>query len=869
LSANILASTPYTVAVGGTQFNENGSDSTYWNSTNAQFTLGSALKYIPEDVWNQSCSTAQCAQNASILAGGGGASSFFSKPSWQSAVPGIPADGARDLPDVSLTAASHDSYLICLHGSCVPNSQGQIQFAGVYGTSSANAAFAGIMALADLTMGSRQGQANYVLYRLAAAESLSQCNGSNVSSPPNIATCVFNDVTVGNNAVPGETGFGTSSAKYQSGAGYDLATGLGSVDITNLLSNWGSARSKPSAVTNFTLNPTSGITHGSPVTVNITVAPGSGTGTTPTGDVSLIASIGPTGTGMDAVDHFTLVNGTVATTTTLLPGGNYTVTAHYEGDGNYAPNDFNPPIAVNIAPETSQTQVAIVTFDPNTGHLTNANASSASFGSPYTLRVTVAGTSGQGCPQTVSGGVGCPTGTVALRDNGSPLDGAPNGSGSYLLNSGGFAEDQSVQLLAGVHSLMASYPGDNSFGSSTSAPDSVNITQAATTTSVAANPARAGVGSSVTLTATVSTQSNSSPLDIYPTGFVRFMSGGNAIGSIPVTGSANTTTTGFAQASAVLMTATLPSGQDAITATYLGDSNYAASSLSAPVTVAVLPSTTTLLTSSNNTIAQGASVTFTATVTATQNGGPAPTGTVQFSSNGSNIGSAASLSSGQAQITTTSLPAGSDQITATYSGDTNYGGSTSAAITETVNPAPTFTVAANPTTINISAPGQSGSTVLTLTSQDGLAGSGGLGSPTCGIAGSEEVTCSLNSFTLPSNGSVQPTLSFLTTAPSMTPAMGNRPPRWKTIGVFLAVALLLCLVMAARGSQGKRRRLGAIFTCSAFAILALNAGCGGGGGRGGGGGGNPGTPIGNVPVSVTITINGVTQAVPNLTVTVQ
>ena len=83
--------------------------------------------------------------------------------------------------------------------------------------------FAGVIALVNQQTGSRQGQANYVLYRLAAAETFSQCNGSTTTTLP-ATSCVFNDVTVGNNAVPGEIGFGTGSAKYQSTVGYDLGS---------------------------------------------------------------------------------------------------------------------------------------------------------------------------------------------------------------------------------------------------------------------------------------------------------------------------------------------------------------------------------------------------------------------------------------------------------------------------------------------------------------------------------------------------------------------------------------------------------------------------------------------------------------------
>jgi hypothetical protein len=247
LSVNILASTPYTIAVGGTQFNENGNNAAYWSSQNNSV-YGSALSYIPEDVWNESCTVAQCgAANAGIWAGGGGASTIFPKPSWQTGITGIPNDGVRDIPDVSLTAASHDYYLLCQDGSCTANSKGSFTFKGVSGTSASAPSFAGIMALVDQKTGSRQGQADYLLYQLATAENLSQCNASRTALPA--GNCIFNDATVGNNAVPGEAGYGTVNAKYPSTPGYDLAIGLGSVNATNLVNQWSVVSSASGQVT--------------------------------------------------------------------------------------------------------------------------------------------------------------------------------------------------------------------------------------------------------------------------------------------------------------------------------------------------------------------------------------------------------------------------------------------------------------------------------------------------------------------------------------------------------------------------------------------------------------------------------------------
>ncbi|HSS97281.1 MAG TPA: S53 family peptidase, partial [Terriglobales bacterium] len=228
ISVNILAATPFNIAAGGTMFNENGQNSTFWNTTNTS-NLASAKTYIRENVWNESCSTAQCGSNANLSATGGGVSTFFSKPSWQTGVTGIPADGHRDIPDISLTAAGHDPYLLCFQRSCEPDAQNLIHFFGVSGTSASAPSFAGIMALIVQKTGSRQGQANYVLYKLAAAQNYSQCNGSSTAGAP-AAACTFHDITVGNNAVPGQT-----SQQYQSTVGYDPATGLGSPNVANLV----------------------------------------------------------------------------------------------------------------------------------------------------------------------------------------------------------------------------------------------------------------------------------------------------------------------------------------------------------------------------------------------------------------------------------------------------------------------------------------------------------------------------------------------------------------------------------------------------------------------------------------------------------
>ena len=202
LGVNGLASTPYNVAVGGTQFDE-GSGS-YWNAANSGF--ASVTSYIPEVAWNES---GNVLGGSGLWASSGGASSIYSKPLWQVA-PGVPADGLRDIPDVSLSASIHDGYLVMTQGG------------GLYavgGTSAASPSFAGLMALIVQRTGQRQGNANPRFYRLANA----QYEGGGAA--------IFHDTMNGNNSVPGVSG-------YFCGYGYDLATGLGSVDANALVNTW-------------------------------------------------------------------------------------------------------------------------------------------------------------------------------------------------------------------------------------------------------------------------------------------------------------------------------------------------------------------------------------------------------------------------------------------------------------------------------------------------------------------------------------------------------------------------------------------------------------------------------------------------------
>jgi hypothetical protein len=207
LGVNGLASTPNNIAVGGTQFNEGAGN--FWSAANNPADQSSVLSYIPEIVWNESGAVAG---GSNLFSTGGGASLIYAKPAFQTG-PGVPADGARDIPDVSLTAAGHDGYLI-IQGHTA-NVSG---LAAVGGTSASTPSFAGLMALVVQKTGAGQGNANPIFYSMAR----NQFSGG---------ITVYHDTTSGNNSVPGVAGF-------SAGVGYDEATGWGSVDANSLVNFW-------------------------------------------------------------------------------------------------------------------------------------------------------------------------------------------------------------------------------------------------------------------------------------------------------------------------------------------------------------------------------------------------------------------------------------------------------------------------------------------------------------------------------------------------------------------------------------------------------------------------------------------------------
>ncbi len=666
LAVSGIASTPFNVAVGGTDFDDVGKQTNFWNTTNVTGTRESAMGYIPETTWNDSCAatatsttlnTVCPSSNANlnnIVGGGGGPSGInggtfagYPKPAWQSGIipNGIAAgDNHRYVPDVSLFASdgpqSMSFYLFCQADSVPATnppscaSSGSFSFQGAGGTSAASPAFAAIMALINQNNG-RQGNANPVLYKIAATSGQS-CNSS--SEALSGSTCAFNDVTKGNNSVPcvgtspncssttaSGTGVLVSTASpttpaWTTAAGYDLATGLGSVNVTNLATQWplaaGSLHPTTTALTVNGSTSTVTITHGASVAAKATVT--STSSGTPTGDVALLAPTSVNG----GIGDGTLSGGSATINTTFLPGGSYNLTARYAGDTTFAPSTTSPGVPVVVNKEASRLQYGIVTFDPVSGAITSTNATSLVYGSSYILRIDILNSTNTACQPLVTNGVttGCAfdaTGTVTITDNGSPLD-----TGTFVINSAGHAEDQPIQLSGGTNALSATYSGDISYNAvTTPVADTIAVSKATTQGALAASPST-GVTTAtpVTLTATVTAPASSGA---GPTGTVAFTANGTAIAGTPTitTLPFNTITGAPPTLTAILTTTFGTAGTEAIVAAYSGDTNYTTASGSTSVTVTKAQVGNFTVAESAVTLSSSTGASVNSTITVTPSGG--------------------------------------------------------------------------------------------------------------------------------------------------------------------------------------------------------------------------------------------------------
>ncbi len=848
LNVNGIASTPFNAAVGGTDFNQYKQWTTYWNSTNDPTTQASAKNYIPETTWNNSCTnslwlsvgwgtTAEQACNNPNMTQAGGLNSTggsggpsncvvnsqnlgsctqgYAKPSWQSGS-GVPNDNRRDLPDISLFASNGflgSFYLICqqdqTNGLCDLNN-----FAGYGGTSVASPAFAGIMSLVNQQMGTPQGVPGFVLYKL-------------ISKQPN----AFHDIPAGSTiampcfsgslnctvTTPGDS-YGVLSG-YSTGPRYDLATGLGSVDAANLVDNWNKVTFIATSAT-LQLNSSNpvNVKHGTAVPVSIDVSP-----TAVTGQASLLVSTGTGTTTGQAIDVFSLSKGVTGagTTTNKLPGGTYNVIAHYAGDGNYG-GSYSAPVSVTVSKENSQPQTFLITFD-SSGNILSKNTTTATYGSPYILRVNVENAAAQMCaPVATSGATACPSGNVTLTNNGSALD-----AGTYALNSYGYLEDLIVQLPGGTDSVTAAYAGDSSFDANTST-STITITPAATELNA---PSVLNYSLGYAFNATTKLQSQSS--GAAPTGTVTFLLNGT-----PMAGTANyagVPGTGNPPVALLYAGFTTPNppitkaGSYSISASYSGDGNYAPSTSSITQILAQYPQPLISYSPPVENVDPGATATVTAVVDA-MNKKAYPTGTVTFTvfSTGAVLGgptpctSTTDSSGNYACQASVSFAATTETlVVAQYSGDVNYPATTGSPAYVNVND---FTIGMGYYTIT-AAQGQSQTIGVNIVDQGAFNGT--VSSFACSGLPAETI-CSFNPTQVTGSGATTLTITSTPLGQMRRASRENRGIRW------IAAAMLPLLGICLIGTPPRRRR-GAFLTLLIITLFMTMLSCGGSGGGVGGG----------------------------------
>ena len=550
---NALGSSAYNVAVGGTMFVDFG-PSQYWTTGSTApvqpgYTFTTATGYMPEAVWNQGSLTTTYLNTLStatqagsgIVGGGGGLSIYTPRPSWQtgsgisSSADATCSSGTciaanttgytvhRMVPDISFIAASgHVASAFCSENSCYSTSNG-FGIGAVGGTSVATPVMASVQALINQKNGGRQGNADFYYYPLANRDYVAgNCKSVNgTASTPTVtlpgATCNFHDVIAGDNRSK-QNSADTTGLGFYAGTGFDAASGLGSVNINNVATNWSTVNFNATTTT-FTLTPLTGITHGASQTLAVSV---SSTAGTPTGDISLIAVT----TNPSTTQRYTLASGAYSGSITGLPAGTYNVYVHYEGDGTFAPSN-SATQQVTIGQESSSVSLAAYYFLPGTYY---SGFTTGPYGALYDLPATVTGTSNTGVPTgtvTFSGtrnGVAITPLTVTLDGTGTGAMVAGAGYSSLLV-----AQNYPV-LALGSYVITATYSGDVSFAASSS-PVSFTVGQATPTVSISSSSAYITSGASVTLNSTVARYALTPQAAAYPTGTVTFNAGATVLGN--------------------------------------------------------------------------------------------------------------------------------------------------------------------------------------------------------------------------------------------------------------------------------------------------------------------------------------------------
>ncbi len=807
-AVNGFASSPYDVAVGGTDFFYsaynagntalNAQLATYWSTSPTQLPATSILQYIPEQPWNDS----QYGLNAyneytatgqtSIGGTGGGASNCatgtydssgqtvtcgggYPKPSWQTGT-GVPADSVRDLPDVSLFSANGNNYsfypICATDGDCQTSGLGSnlVQIYGVGGTSASSPAFAGIMALVNQKYGP-QGQADAILYPLKTQ-----------------FPAAFHDVTSGTNSVPceigsadcisvaspavvsgvteGQIGTGTTP-QYNAAAGYNLATGLGTVDANVLVTDWPNVHLAASTTT-MTASSTS-FAHGTNITINGNVT---GTGT-PTGNVSLLTD--STEPLQKSQGVFPLASGAYSSATVnYLPGGTYNIWTQYGGD-NANGISSSAKKQITVTPETPGMNFNL--FDAALGaYFTSGSnpGTSVDYGMQLMLSSEVAPTSQltnlQSC---VISGTNCstlsytiPTGTVTFTDGSNAINTA-------VMNAEGDAE-YNAPFAIGSHSVTAKYNGDSSYSTVTSSPITFTVVKDSPQFFYAASNVNSsgaiinGQATAFNVLVENGAQNSASgsgyiaPVPVLPpTGTVTLSSSPSGIsGTATLSAGLDPSDGAVAGIGVINLASSIAPGNYNVTFNYSGDSNYNGGT-AGPATITVVG--VTGLTASTTTasiigsISPNSSITVTGSVTGT--GTKAPTGGIIIFSSGNDLGEITITPSTTTDVSTFSLVLNSQElaqganfVTLQYTGDNTYAPSatTLSSGSSISNPLADFSLVPSTAIVPISISGgtNSGTDIINASSVNGFTGTVNVS-----CAATTPVTCGITPNPTLSNGS--------------------------------------------------------------------------------------------------------------------
>ena len=750
---NALASTPWNTAVGTVEFADPanpGSALAGWSPRN------------PADP---------------AYAGGGGKSALYVVPAWQPLPAGdsvqTGSSPARLMPDIALPTALDSSLN---HGLvfCMGAASNSSECAAVRGGGSAAAAalFAGVGAILAQKNGP-QGNLAPTLYELRRQ------------------TGVFDDVEQGSARLACSAGSPGCDASghigFSAAAGYDLATGLGSINAQKLVTEWANAAATGTGTTsvvltvapalqNNTYNPSAQITFSANVS-SLT------SGSTPTGTVTFSDATpgGAVTIGGSAVTLDSTGKASVTVNSGLPIGGN-NVTAQYSGDANYAPSQSSPPFVVTIS--KSQTTPTI--------SAPAAVAAGASFNATVTI------TAGTPPPGSLP-----PTGSVTMA-----VDGVATAS-STLTTTGGVTSATftlTAPTTSGSHNLQATYPGDANYNSSV-ATVAFSISKSATVTTLTATPGVLTPGTTESLTASVAPL-NSGTTTYSITGTIAFYDGNVLLGTAPLV--ANSATLGGLS----LSTSTAHS----LTAVYSGDASWGPSTSNAVVLVPLLFADSVTLTVNPASPGPGQVVTMLATVspsvapatTSEQN----PTGNVIFY-NGSTVIATVALVAGPnhtatATLLNATLPGGNDVLSAFYVGDSFYQPGTSNSITIGVQDFAITPSAGNPPTNLTIVKGSSGSASFSVT---GLGGYNNQIQIVCAVPTQDDMTCQASPQQVIPPATVTFTVQTFA-AGGQTTSENRRAPLWPRALGGTALAALVFLVVP----FGRRAR---IFTNSQRTLVLL------------------------------------------------